>query len=204
MEKRLLIVGGWMMRLSGAPDDPSWRRAFAMGHSYWRLADTGQAKGYSIRLRECIQDWAGRPQENRYPCTLNDLLWATDIVVYSYGCATVWHEWHQAQPPIIGTPYESLSIVAGVPDLALGQFKIGLWHAPRMVKKVRCFNVADLAISCDLKETPTVRIGECYDQTVHAMNIDCNPLFSPVMFPGQKHEQIKDHPQVLSAIADLL
>ncbi len=203
MDKNLLIVGGYLMRLSGAPDDPAWRRAFAMGHSYWRLADTGIAKGYNVRLRECMQDWPGRPAE-RFPCTPDDLRWATHVVVYSYGAATAWHQWHEMNPPLEGTPYEVLALVAGVPDLALGQFKIGLWHAPHTVKTVRCFDVHDVPVSCTLKDTGTVNIGDDYDTTLHGMNINCDKLFAPLMMPGQKHEQIKDHPQVLAAIADLL
>lgn len=196
----LLIVGGYLMSLPGDPDDKSWR---AHGDSYWTLADVAEGYGYTVRLRECIEDWFGRPPK-RYPVTIDDLRWATHIILYSYGGASAWHLWHNAQPPIQGVPYELLVKIATVPDAALMQFYPGLWHAPKFVRYVRDFDVRDIPASCTLKDCPEVNFGDTYDQTIHGVTIRCDSLFPAVMTPGDKHIGIKDHPEVLTAIAALL
>jgi hypothetical protein len=190
------------MSLGGDPDDASWRAA---GDAYWSLADVGEELGYSVRLRECIEDWFGRPPI-RHPVTIEDLRWATHIVLYSFGGASAWHLWHNAQPPIEGIPYELLVMVATVPDAALMQFGIGLWHAPKYVRRVVNYDVQDIPTSCTLKDCPHAIFGDTTERTLwgHGITYRCDNLFPAVLPIGQKHIQIKDHPQVLAAIAALL
>src|SRR6187549_857591 len=116
---RILLIGGRGMKIT----DPS---------KFWTLATLLSAAGHTVRFKECLETGTGLAKVN-----VHDVRTAEVIIAYSYGVASTWHLWHSMTDH---TP-QILFLIAGVPDAALGQFYVNLWHAPSFVARAVCYDV---------------------------------------------------------------
>lgn len=192
----VLIIGGFGMSLNVQHNDAR----IDDGSAYWGLANRMVAAGHNVTVRECLETGEGSDKVSP-----GDVLDADVIVSYSYGTASLKEIWHDFAKQI-DKRVALWVIVAGVPDAWMAQYYGTLWHKPPFVDRAVCFQVADVPASCDLQNTLTVGIDSFVsDGTSTAdINVDCNGLFPPLMAPGDKHKGIKESPQVLQAIAQLI
>jgi hypothetical protein len=146
--------------------------------------------------------------------TTSQVIAASRIVCYSYGCANLWDRWRQLVQHGAKPLHKLLVIVAGVPDSWLGQFGVGIWHAPDFIQQAVCFNIDVIPVlspqSYPLRNAGATRysllpgnLNMMLPLYTKYANIDCNSLvagFDEV----SKHTHIKDAPEVIAAINNLL
>jgi hypothetical protein len=184
---KILLIGG--------------RGMVAGGNSkYWMLAVMLRAVGHEVRVRECVETGSAEGK-----VTAEDVLWAEVIVGYSNGIASLWHLWHKLAAAGYTLALKLLVIVAGVPDTALGQFYLGLWHVPEFVGTAVCFDVNDIPASCTIQNAGAVDIdfGQPLS-TARFNNVHCGNLFPVVMPIAAKHIGIVEKQEVIDAIASLI
>ncbi len=180
---RILLIGGKDMKVNG----PS---------RFWTLVYLLIAAGHDVRAKECVE--TGH-ESNKV--TRADVEWADTYIVYSWGCASLWHLWHS----IVFSTSKILIIIAGVPDAGLAQFYVNLWHAPTFISRAICFDVNDIPTSCTLQNPGNVDID--FGQNIPIakyVNVNCGNLFPLVMLPGQKHVGIVEKQEVIDSIAEFV
>lgn len=156
----ILVTAGWLMKLGD-------------GSAYWSLKERLESLSHTVVLRQC-EEMGNGP-------SLEDLLAADVIIVYSYGTATLWDIMHKYRKQIAAAKkqWKGLIIVAGVPDWALGQLYGSIWHAPEFFDRAVCFQVTAIPASAQLENVDVVQIpltefcdGDVVDN-VH-INVDCD------------------------------
>ncbi len=176
---RILLIGGKDMKVNG----PS---------RFWTLLVLFAAAGHDVRAKECVETGQLFNKVSR-----EDVEWADTYIVYSWGCASLWHLWHS----IVFATAKILIIVAGVPDAGLQQFYINLWHAPTFISRAICYDVNDIPTSCTLQNPGNVDIDFGQDiPNAKYVNVNCGNLFPLVMFPGQKHVGIVEQLGIIDSI----
>jgi hypothetical protein len=172
---KVLIIGGLNLHLTDET-------------AYWRMADDFEAAGHQVRCRECIQN------HNENSVTFDDLMWADEIVAYSYGTASAWKLWHDNIEKIGDKRWQRLCILCGVPDAFMAQLYPGLWHSPTFVERAICYNVISVPVSCTLQNTGVVNVSFAWGvPDAPAVNVSCDWM-------GFNHVSIKESPAVLDSI----
>ncbi len=176
---RILLIGGKDMKVNGSS-------------RFWTLIYLLTAAGHDVRAKECVE--TGSPDNK---VTRADVEWSDAYIVYSWGCASLWHLWHS----IVFATSKILIIIAGVPDAGLQQFYVNLWHAPTFIEWAICFDVNDIPTSCTLQNPGNVDIdfGQDIPSTKY-VNVNCGNLFPLIMLPGQKHVGLVEKQEVIDSI----
>lgn len=190
---KVLLVGGLGMKIGDYEPGQG---------GFWSLGERLIAKGHEVLLRECMQS-----ADPGTVCTLNDMLWATDTIVASYGLATT-KAIETTAKKLSQWPWEKAHdtrvVIAGVPDRNLGQFKFGMWHAETEDKRAISYNVDDIPFSCPLRTLGAEKVTlEKIPLGWKYLNVNCNPLFPAIDIPSVKHSGVINHPKVLDSIASL-
>ena len=141
------------------------------GSKYWNNDRLTNA-GHTVRNKECIQQAA---KDGDQPVTVEDLLWADIIIVYSYGCSSVWKLLAGNIEQLKNKVWLALAILCGVPDIFFTQFREFLWHVGAAFAKAACWDVYSVPISATIKNGVAiqVKLGEPIPD-VDRVNVDCN------------------------------
>ncbi len=180
---RILLIGGKDMKVNG----PS---------KFWTLVALLKSAGHEVRAKACVQ--TGKTSK----VTQADVAWADVYIVYSWGCASLWHLWHS----LVFADSKMLIIVAGVPNVSLLQFYVNLWHAPTFIDRAVCFDVNDIPTSCTFQNPGAVDIdfGQAIPADAKYLNINCGNLFPVIAIPSTKHVGIVEKQEVIDAIVLLV
>jgi hypothetical protein len=107
-----------------------------------------------------------------------DLAGVDLAVVYSYGCAAFWHEFH-ALPPEQRPTIRQLFIIAGVPNMPdFGQFYGTVWTVPDNILSAMAFNLHGvIPASCGIHNATSfdVKLSDLPNAAItKRMNVTCD------------------------------